>query len=123
MDRTNNRETGLRVMSEMFGPEVASYYTAQTGGFCPDFMNMAIDNVYGGIWGRPGLSRRDRSLLTIGILIQAGALDALRVHLNIALQNGLTKDELAEVICHATAYSGFPKAHSARDIAIDVLGQ
>lgn len=122
MDSLNKREAGLKVMSEMFGADVTAKFTGKSEEFAGELVSMAVENVFGGIWARPGLSRRDRSLVTIAILIQARALDELRVHFQVALKNGLTKAELAEVIYHAVAYSGVPNAHSAWNVAMQVLG-
>lgn len=121
MDGLNKREAGLKVMSEMFGPDVTAQFTEKSTEFAGELVSMAVENVFGGIWARPGLSRRDRSLVTIAILIQARALDELRVHFRVAMKNGLTKAELAEVIYHAVAYSGVPNAHSAWNVALQVL--
>ena len=122
MDGSNKRDAGLKVMTEMFGPEVTAGFTGRSGDIGGELVTMAVENVFGGIWARPGLSRRDRSLVTIAILIQARALDELRVHLRVALANGVTKAELEEVIYHAVAYCGVPSAHSAWNVARDVLG-
>src|SRR5688500_15115252 len=119
---SNKREAGLKIMAEMFGPDVAAGFTGKSTGFGGGLEPLAVENVIGGSWARPGLSRRDRSLVTIAILIQARALDELRVHFQVALTNGLTKAELAEVIYHAVAYCGVPSAHSAWNVAMEVLG-
>ncbi len=65
-------------------------------------------NVFGRLWGRDGLSRRDRSLVTLGMLIAMRANDELALHFRIARTNGLTDDEIAEVIYHSSGYAGFP---------------
>lgn len=86
--------------------------------FAPELMDIGVENIFGKLWTREGLSRRDRSLLTLGILIALRAEEELESHFRIALQNGLTKDELAEVIYHATGYAGFPAANTAKDAAV-----
>ncbi len=78
---------------------------------------IAIDNVFGRLWGREGLSRRDRSLVTLGILIALRSNDELGIHFKIARNNGLTDDEIAEVIYHSSGYAGFPAANTACKIA------
>jgi 4-carboxymuconolactone decarboxylase len=78
-------------------------------------------NVFGNVWPRCGLSRRDRSLVTLGILIALRADFELRYHFPIAVRNGLTRSELEEVIYQASAYAGFPAAASARVIAQETL--
>jgi 4-carboxymuconolactone decarboxylase len=65
------------------------------------------------IWERPGLSKRDRSLIVVSSLISLNRTEQLGFHLQLALQNGLTRDELAEVITHMAFYSGWPTAISA----------
>lgn len=79
--------------------------------------------VWASLWARDGLSRRDRSLVTLGILIALGAEDELRSHVRIGLANGLTRDEIAEVVYHAAGYAGFPRAMAARKAARDALGE
>lgn len=89
--------------------------------FAPELAQLALDNVFSRLWVRPGLDLRGRSLLTLGILIALRAHDELAVHVPIALANGVTLQELEEIIYHATAYAGFPAANSARRIAVSSL--
>ena len=83
------------------------------GGFGDELLEIGIENVFGRLWTREGLSRRDRSLVTLGILIALRATDELTFHVQIARTNGLTEDEIAEVIYHSTGYTGFPAANAA----------
>lgn len=92
------------------------------GRFGEELVEIGLVSVWGALWARSGLSPRDRSLLTLGILIALHAETELRTHLNIALTNGLTKDEIAEVIYHASGYVGFPAAVAARTAARDTFG-
>jgi 4-carboxymuconolactone decarboxylase len=82
---------------------------------------LSTDNVFANLWSRCGLSRRDRSLVTLGILIALRADDELRFHFPIAIRNGLTRRELEEVVYHASGYAGFPAAANAQDVAEDSL--
>lgn len=75
----------------------------------------------GALWGREGLAPRDRSLVTLGILIALGAETELKTHVRIALTNGLSQDEIAEVIYHSSGYTGFPRAVAARTAAREAL--
>ncbi|HEV2235206.1 MAG TPA: carboxymuconolactone decarboxylase family protein, partial [Ktedonobacterales bacterium] len=79
--------------------------------------------VWGSIWARDGLSRRERSLVTLGTLVALGRTDELRIHLRGALNNGVTPDELREVLLQCVAYAGAPAALSAFHIAADVLAE
>ena len=89
------------------------------GGFAPELMEIGIEGIFGRLWSREGLSRRDRSLVTLGILIALGAEQELESHFRIAKQNGLTEDELAEVVYHASGYAGFPAANTAKAAAAE----
>ena len=116
---TNLRADGLQVFREML-PGVVPDGDAQDfgrNGFAPELMELGIEGVFGRLWGRDGLGRRERSLVTLGILIALRASDELVAHFRIARANGLTDDELAEVIYHATGYAGFPAANTANRAA------
>lgn len=91
------------------------------GGFAPELMDIGVESVFGRLWTREGLSRRDRSLVTLGILIALRATEEMNAHFRIARQNGLSDDELAEVIYHASGYAGFPAAATARNVAAEAL--
>jgi len=91
------------------------------GDIAPKMVELTDNVLYGDIWERPGLSKRDRSLVTITALIALNRPDQLRSHINIGLQNGLTKDEIIETITHMAFYSGWPSAVSALPIAKEVF--
>lgn len=86
-----------------------------------DLVEIGLTSVWGGLWARDGLGYRDRSLVTLGILIALGAESELRTHVRIALTNGLTEDEIAEVVYHSAGYAGFPRATAARTAAREAL--
>jgi 4-carboxymuconolactone decarboxylase len=90
-------------------------------GFGWEFPSLALENVYQTLWSRPGLALRDRSLVTLGILIALRAEQEMRSHFAAAMRNGLTRGELEEVVYHAAGYAGFPAAACARAIAAEVL--
>jgi 4-carboxymuconolactone decarboxylase len=87
----------------------------------PKMAELSADVLFGDVWERPGLSKRDRSLITIASLIALYRTDQLRGHLNRALDNGVTKDEIAEVITHMAFYSGWPTAANAVQVAKQVF--
>jgi 4-carboxymuconolactone decarboxylase len=93
------------------------------GKFGEDLVEIGLSTVWGALWGREGLAPRDRSLVTLGILIALGAETELKTHVRVALTNGVTRDELAEVIYHSAGYTGFPKAVAARNAAREALGE
>src|ERR1700694_3452436 len=77
--------------------------------------------LFGDIWERPGLSKRDRSVITVASLVALNRTEQLRFHLQRALENGVTKDEIVELITHLAFYSGWPTAMSAMLMAQDVF--
>jgi len=79
--------------------------------------------LFGDVWERPGLSPRDRSLVTVAALVALYRTNELPVHLKKALDNGITRDELIEVITHLAFYSGWPTANSAVTIARRVFAE
>ena len=118
---SNLREDGLQVFREMLPGVLPDGDVDFSGGFAPELMDIGIENIFGRLWTREGLSRRDRSLVTLGILITLRATEQLKAHFRIARQNGLTDEELAEVIYHASGYAGFPAAATAKNVAEEAL--
>lgn len=120
---TNLRDEGLQVFRELLPGTLPDGDVDFGGGFAPELMDIGIENVFGALWTRDGLGRRERSLVTLGILIALRATDELHYHFKIARQNGLTDEELAEVIYHASGYAGFPAASTAKNVAIKALAE
>jgi 4-carboxymuconolactone decarboxylase len=92
-------------------------------GVVPKMIEVTEQVIYGDIWERPGLSKRDRSLIVIASLISTYRPDQLRGHLARALDNGVTTDEIAEVITHLAFYSGWPSSMTAARIAKEVFAE
>jgi 4-carboxymuconolactone decarboxylase len=88
----------------------------------PDFYRYVAETAFGMIWSRPGLARRDRSLVTVAQLAALGKTGELRGHLAGALNNGCTKEELVEVLMQTAVYAGVPAANEALGVAADVFG-
>jgi len=87
----------------------------------PKMIEVTEQVIYGDIWERPGLSKRDRSLIVIASLISTYRPEQLRGHLARALDNGVTQDEIAEVITHLAFYSGWPASMTAARLAKEVF--
>jgi 4-carboxymuconolactone decarboxylase len=87
----------------------------------PKLVDLTERVLFGDVWERPGLSKRDRSLITCAALVALQRPDQLRGHLERALGNGVTKDELSELITHLAFYSGWPTAVTAATIAKEVF--
>ena len=93
------------------------------GDTAPKLVELTEEVIFGDIWERPGLSKRDRSLITVSTLVALNRTDQLRFHLERALENGVTKDEIVELITHLAFYAGWPPAMSAIIMAKDVFSQ
>ncbi len=91
--------------------------TGMIGDIAPKLAELTDDVLFGDVWQRAGLSPRDRSLATVSALIALNRMEQLPFHLRRALDNGLSRDELIEVITHLTFYSGWPNSMSAVRIA------
>ena len=87
------------------------------GDVAPKLVDLTEKVLFGDIWERPGLSKRDRSVITVTALITMNRTEQLSFHLRRALENGVTKDELVELITHLAFYSGWPTAMSAIRLA------
>ncbi|HLY44189.1 MAG TPA: carboxymuconolactone decarboxylase family protein [Stellaceae bacterium] len=92
-------------------------------GTVPKLAEISDKIIYGEIWERPGLSKRDRSLIVVASLIAMGRERQLEGHLARALQNGVTKDEIGEIITHLAFYAGWPAAMTAAQIAKEVFAK
>lgn len=94
---------------------------ALMGDIAPKLAELTDEVLFGDVWERPGLAKRDRSLATVSALIALNRPDQLRSHLALARQNGLTQDELIEAITHLAFYSGWPNAVTAIGVAREVF--
>jgi len=119
---TDTHAKGLAVFKDMVPGLIPDDVTSlRDGGFADELGDLSIDHVFGALWTRPGLDRRSRSLVTLGALIALRADQELKVHFQIALRNGLTLEEIEEVIYHMTGYAGYPAASNARRLACEAL--
>jgi 4-carboxymuconolactone decarboxylase len=118
-----DRAAGLKIAADMMGPDIATALQASVGStrFGGQLGVLALDHVFCGIWARPGLDLRSRSLVTMGILITLRQTEEFKVHVMGAIRNGCTVKEIEEAIYHASAYAGFPAAVQAAAAAGEVL--
>lgn len=89
----------------------------------PGLAEYTSDVLFGDVWERPGLSKRDRSLITVASLIALYRTDQLRGHIRRALDNGVTKEEIGEVITHMAFYAGWPTGANASQVAKQVFDE
>ena len=119
---TDARTDGLNVFKELMpGLIPDNLASLRDGSFADELADLSFDHVFGSLWTRPGLDRRSRSLVTLGALIALRATEELKFHFPIALRNGLTIEEIEEVVYHMAGYAGFPAAATARNVGREVL--
>jgi 4-carboxymuconolactone decarboxylase len=93
------------------------------GAFAPKLVELTDEVLFGDIWERPELSKRDRSLITVAALVAMNRPDQLRFHLGFAVENGVKQEELIEAITHLAFYAGWPSAMSAITVAKEVFSK
>jgi 4-carboxymuconolactone decarboxylase len=112
---------GMAVRREVLGDEHVDRAVTGTTEVTEDFQNLITRYAWGEIWNRPGLDRRTRSVVTLTALVAGHHWSELEFHLQAALRNGLTRDEIIEVLLQTAVYCGVPAANSAFGVAARVL--
>ena len=121
MDDTKRHQQGMKVRRAVLGDEYVDRAMAATTEFNREFQDFITRNAWGEIWTRPGLPRHTRSLLTLGMMVALNRGDEFRMHVRGAFNNGVTRDEIKEVLLQSAIYCGVPAANSAFHIAADVF--
>lgn len=116
-------EDGLSVRRDVLGAEYVDKALAQADAFSGPLQELVTEYCWGAVWTRPGLSRRDRSLLNIAMLTALNRPHEVRIHLKGALRNGCSRDEIREVLLQAAIYCGVPAAVDSFRIAREVLAE
>ncbi len=123
MDDAERAAQGMTVRREVLGDEHVDRAVAATTPLTAPFQDFITRYAWGEIWSRPGLSRGERSLITLTALVVLRQDEELAMHLRAALRNGLTRDQIGEVLLHTAVYAGVPAANRALAIARDVLAE
>ena len=113
----------MEMRREVLGDEHVDRAIERTTPFTADFQDLITRYAWGEIWARPGLDRRTRSCITLTALVALGREDELAMHVRAALRNGLTPDEIKEVLLQSAIYCGVPAANGAFAIAQSVLDE
>lgn len=114
---------GMRIRREVLGNEHVDRAIGRTDLFTEPFQEYITKAVWGEVWARPGLDRRSRSMITLAVLTAMRAEGEIAMHVRAALGNGLTPEEIAEVLLHASVYAGIPAGNAAFDIAQRTLAE
>jgi 4-carboxymuconolactone decarboxylase len=116
-------EAGMKVRREVLGDEHVDRAVEATTPFTEPFQDYITRCAWGGVWTRDGLDRRTRSAITMAVLTALGREDELALHVRAARRNGLSEEEIAEVLLHTAVYAGVPAANSAFAVAKRVLAE
>ncbi|BDB62565.1 MULTISPECIES: carboxymuconolactone decarboxylase family protein [Rhodococcus] len=115
-------DSGLAVRREVLGDEYVDAALSRNAGTDGEGLQEYVSEfVWGGVWTRDGLERRDRSLVTISLLIALGQHNELATHVRTGIRNGLSRREISETVVHATAYVGCPAGIAAMRVVQQVL--
>lgn len=121
MSTDDSYERGMAVRREVLGDDYVDKAMAAATPFTAPLQEFVTRHAWGAAWARDGLDRRTRSAVTLAVLTTLRAHDELAVHVRAALTNGLTPDEIAEILLHAGVYAGAPAARSAFAVAARVI--
>jgi len=113
----------MRIRREVLGDTHVDRAEAQKSELDAEFQDLITRYAWGEVWARPGLTRHTRSLLTVALMVALNRGEELRMHLRAARNNGVTADELREVLLHCAVYCGVPAANSAFHAAREILAE
>ncbi|OJX65245.1 MAG: 4-carboxymuconolactone decarboxylase [Micrococcales bacterium 73-13] len=116
------REQGMAVRRAVLGDEHVDRANAGITELTADFQDFITRTAWGDVWSRPGLARRDRSIAVLSALITAGNFEEVPMHYRAAVRNGLTREELIEVVLQSAVYAGVPRANHAFKLLQQTLG-
>ena len=123
MDEQERHSKGMEVRRAVLGNAHVDRAEAKRNDFNGEFQDLITRHAWGEIWTRPGLPRHTRSLLTIGLMVALNRSDEFKLHVRAAFNNGVTRDEIKEVLLQCAIYAGIPAANSAFHMAEEVFAQ
>lgn len=121
MDEKDRWDLGMKVRRQALGDAHVDRAQSNRTPFNEDFQDFITRYAWGEVWSRPGLDKRTRSLMTIAMLIALNREAELRMHFNAAVNNGVTREEIKELLLHAALYCGLPAANSGYHLAEEVF--
>ena len=123
MEKDKVYERGLALRRKVLGDAYVDRAMNNAGEFEADFQELVVKHIWGTIWGRPNLSHRDRSVVNIAMIAALGRTNQLEAHILGALNNGLSREELKEILIQVSAYCGMPAGVESFRVAKKVLEQ
>ena len=123
MDERDRYEAGMKVRRAVLGDAHVERTLSRRDDFNSEFQELITRYAWGEIWTRPGLPRHTRSLLTVAMMVALNRAEEFRLHVRAAFNNGVTREELKEVLLQAAIYCGVPAANNAFHLAEEVFAQ
>src|SRR3954466_3542116 len=123
MDERERYDKGMEVRRAVLGDAHVDRSLARRTPFNEEFQDLITRYAWGEVWTRPGLPRHTRSLLTLGLMMALNRGDEFKLHGRAAFNNGVTREQIKEVILHTAVYAGVPAANTAMHLAEDVFAQ
>jgi 4-carboxymuconolactone decarboxylase len=123
VDDSSRREQGMKVRRAVLGDAHVDRTLAKRTEFNGDFQDFITRYAWGEVWSRPGLPRHTRSLVTLALMVALNRGDEFRMHVRAAFNNGVTRDEIKELLLHCALYAGLPAANAAYHLAEDVFAE
>ena len=123
MDERQRYEQGMKVRREVLGDVYVDKSLQNRNAFNEEFQDLITRYAWGEIWSRPGLPRQTRSLITLAMMVALNRGDEFRMHVRAALNNGVTREEIREVLLQTAIYCGVPAANGAFHIAQEVFSE
>ena len=123
MNDRKRYDEGMKMRREVLGNAYVDRAQAHENEFNEAFQDLITRYAWGEVWTRPGLNKKSRSLITIAMLVALNRSEELRLHLRAASNNGVSKEEIQEVLLHSAIYCGVPAANTAFHIANEIFAQ
>jgi 4-carboxymuconolactone decarboxylase len=123
MDDSKRYQQGMKVRRAVLGDEHVARAVASTTDFNRDFQDFITRYAWGDIWSRPGLPRHTRSLLTLALMVALNRAEEFRMYVRAAINIGVTRDQIKEVLLQSAIYCGVPAANSAFRMAAEVFDE
>lgn len=123
MDERERYDAGMKVRREVLGDAHVERTLTRKNDFNGEFQEMITRHAWGDIWTRPGLPRHTRSLITIAMMVALNRAEEFKLHVRAAFNNGVTREQIKEVLMQAAIYCGVPAANSAFHLAEEVFAQ
>lgn len=123
MDDRERYEKGMAMRRAVLGDAHVDRSLAKVDEFNGDFQDFITRYAWGEVWARPGLSRHTRSLLTLTLMVALNRGDEFKMHVRAAFNNGVTREEISELLLHSALYAGLPAANTAYHLAQEVFAE